>query len=129
MSIYPYETTDGYQVTIEHLDKEKVLFINERTLLTDVSDDIVSLANMSKNKAEEQIIIDVQLKSVDTRKTKQLLNILQSIHSYFDLENILVLWHYEATDDHAFEQALQIQQRSSLNFSFHVFWNTEFQKY
>ena len=120
MTTYSFEMVDDVDVAIEGQEDGLVLNINDDTLQSDVSDYLVPVVN-SKRAPETPLTINIHLDSVSTRKAKYLLEILHSVLIYFEAENILVVWNYEATDEKAYETGLRIQNSTKINFSFQVY--------
>lgn len=120
MTINSFEMVDEADIAIEESVDGLMLVINDDTLQSDVSEYLVPIVS-SKRIAETPLSINIQLESVSTRKAKQILDILNSVLIYFDAENILVIWYYEATDEKAYEMGLKIQALTQINFSFQVY--------
>lgn len=119
MTTYSIEMVDETDIGIDGSEDGMVLDINDDTLQSDVSEYLVPIVN-SKRATETPLIINIQMDSISTRKSRQLLDMLNSVLVYFDTENILVIWYYEATDEKAYEMGLKIQALTRINFSFLV---------
>jgi hypothetical protein len=120
MTPYSFEMVDETDIAIEGSEDELVLLIREDTLQSDVNDFLVPVVS-SKRISETLLTIHVQLESMNARKCTFLKEMLESVMVYFDSENILVVWFYEATDEKSYEMGLKIQQRTRINFSFQVY--------
>ena len=119
MEAYSIEMVDETDIGIEGSEDGLVLDINDNTLQGDVSEYLVPIVS-SKRATETPLIINIQIDSISNRKFKQLLDMLNSVLVYFDTENILAIWYYEATDEKACEMGLKIQALTHINFSFLV---------
>ncbi len=122
MTAYSFEMVDETDIVIEGSEDGLglVLNIDDDTLQSDVSEYLVPKVS-NKMAAKTRLTINIQLESVNTRKTKQLLVILGSVLEYFDTENVFVIWFCEATDETAYEMGLKIQGLTKINFSFQVY--------
>ena len=96
------------------------LLVTDATTQNDI-DEYLVLAGESKHSPESPLNINVQFETVNSRKAKQILDILNLLLEHFDIECLLVLWHYEATDEKAYELGLRTQVLTEINFSFQVY--------
>jgi len=96
------------------------LTISEMTLLNDINEYLIPIV-FSKRAPEICLTVNIQLDSVNTRKAKRLFETINSIRSYFDDENIEVIWHYEATDELSYETGRHIENSTKINFCYQVY--------
>ena len=107
-------------VDIQRNDDGFGLLVNEATTQNDI-DEYLVLAEKSKHSSESPLNINVQFETVNSRKAKQILEILNLLLEHFDIECLLILWYYEATDEKAYELGLRTQILTGINFSFQVY--------
>ena len=96
------------------------LLINDETTQNDVEEYFL-LACGNEFGIETPLIVSVHVASLNSRKSKHILDILNLILERFDTEDLLVQWYYEATDERSYEVGLKIQLRTRINFSFQVY--------
>ena len=120
MTEYSFEMVDEVDVVVEGQEDGLILTINDSTLQSDVSEYLVPVVH-SKRTPETSLTVNIHLDAISTRKAKHLLDMLDSVLIYFDAENILVVWNYEATDEKAYETGLKIQASTKIKFSFQVY--------
>lgn len=120
MNTYDVEMVDELEVELPNLENGLYLQITDDTLLNDVTDYLVPLV-YGKRKSEELLTISVNLEGINTRKIKQLMEIFRAVLIYFDTENIVVLWNYEATDEKAYDTGMILQHQTEISFSFQVY--------